>query len=267
MNYYWVNQANFEAESGAGIILSHVDTTNHARLRIFEVKKGDLIFSFNNLGLQAVIEATSDPMSKDGVEYTVSGNYQLVEPQVLLTDIVPIIIDELPTYHSPINRNGGRCQGYLYSINSVVAERLSLLADLSNNKVETVETTGEGTERRSYIVNRVVRDTKNTLEVKRIYDNTCQVCNDSLETPKGKYSEGAHIIPLGYPHNGDDTLSNMLCLCPNHHVMFDRFGFTIDTDGFTKGLENPTQIISKHNISKTSLVWHMEMYYNVQPDK
>ena len=36
------------------------------------------------------------------------------------------------------------------------------------------------------------------------------------------YSEAAHIKGLGKPHNGPDKASNMLVLCPNHHLQFDR---------------------------------------------
>ena len=41
---------------------------------------------------------------------------------------------------------------------------------------------------------------------------------------------GAHIKDLGRPHNGPDTEENVLCLCPNHHALFDRYGFYIDPD-------------------------------------
>jgi len=35
------------------------------------------------------------------------------------------------------------------------------------------------------------------------------------------YAEGAHIKPLGSPHDGPDTPDNVLCLCPNDHLLFD----------------------------------------------
>ena len=49
--------------------------------------------------------------------------------------------------------------------------------------------------------------------------------------------EGAHIRPLGAPHNGPDTLDNTLCLCPNHHVLFDHSGITIDEELSLVGVE------------------------------
>lgn len=85
--------------------------------------------------------------------------------------------------------------------------------------------------RRSTTVNRVVRNYDVAASVKRLYDNTCQICSTRLMTAAGPYSEGAHIRPLGIPHNGPDTLDNILCLCPNCHVLFDGHALTIRPDG------------------------------------
>jgi putative restriction endonuclease len=79
---------------------------------------------------------------------------------------------------------------------------------------------------------RVIRDTKITRWVKSVHDFTCQVCSTRLETPVSAYAEGAHIKPIGTPHNGSDTVENMLCLCPNCHTLFDRGGLSIDPETF-----------------------------------
>jgi hypothetical protein len=73
-------------------------------------------------------------------------------------------------------------------------------------------------------VQRIVRNTQVTQRVKDLYDHHCQVCGVRLETPAGPYSEGAHIRP----HDGPDHESNVLCLCPNHHALFDYGGLTIE---------------------------------------
>jgi putative restriction endonuclease len=78
------------------------------------------------------------------------------------------------------------------------------------------------TEQSYATVQRLVRNTAVTEWVKELYDFTCQVCGTRLETPAGPYAEGAHVRPMGRPHNGPDSVSNVLCLCPNHHVLFDR---------------------------------------------
>ncbi|MGQ4460559.1 HNH endonuclease [Streptomyces violaceoruber] len=76
---------------------------------------------------------------------------------------------------------------------------------------------------------RVVRSTAVAEHVKRVHDSTCQICNTRLATPTGAYAEAAHIQPLGRPHEGPDVPSNVLCLCPNHHVLFD-LGMLLVTD-------------------------------------
>jgi putative restriction endonuclease len=78
---------------------------------------------------------------------------------------------------------------------------------------------------------RVVRTTQVVRNVKQLHDNECQVCGKSIATPGGSYSEGAHIRPLGRPHDGPDVESNVLCLCPDDHVRFD-YGAIVLTDEF-----------------------------------
>lgn len=79
---------------------------------------------------------------------------------------------------------------------------------------------------------RVVRSTAVADYVKRVHDYTCQVCGIRLATPTGAYAEAAHIRGLGQPHSGPDVAANVLCLCPNHHALFD-FGMLIINDDLT----------------------------------
>lgn len=81
------------------------------------------------------------------------------------------------------------------------------------------------------VVERVVRSVSVAAAVKQLYADTCQACSTRLDLPGGRrYSEGAHIRPLGGNHKGHDTPSNVLCLCPNCHVLFDNGAMIIDTD-------------------------------------
>jgi putative restriction endonuclease len=75
---------------------------------------------------------------------------------------------------------------------------------------------------------RLVRDGAVAQEVKRIHDYTCQFCAVRLETATGPYAEGAHIVPLAA--NGSDDLSNIMCLCPNDHMLFDHGSLQIADD-------------------------------------
>jgi putative restriction endonuclease len=84
--------------------------------------------------------------------------------------------------------------------------------------------------RRQVMASRPGRDQRLVDRVKLLHRHQCQVCGLRLETRFSHYSEAAHIRGLGNPHNGPDEISNLLCLCPNHHVQFDTLAIFIDED-------------------------------------
>ncbi|MEU5548162.1 YDG/SRA domain-containing protein [Micromonospora sp. NPDC047793] len=89
-------------------------------------------------------------------------------------------------------------------------------------------TTDQQTPRTEATIQRLVRSTAVANGVKRLHGHRCQVCGIQLATPAGPYAEAAHIRALGKPHNGPDVPSNVLCLCPNHHVLFDTGAIYVD---------------------------------------
>jgi putative restriction endonuclease len=94
-------------------------------------------------------------------------------------------------------------------------------------------------ERKQFTVNRLSRNPKLSVEIKEMYDFSCQVCGVKLQGHKFPIAVGAHIKDLGKPHNGPDLKENILCLCPNHHSLFDNFGFYIDPETLEiNGLSN-----------------------------
>lgn len=107
-----------------------------------------------------------------------------------------------------------------------LSQKDQLSGEIANHFIES----DPENSRKLVIFERIIRDTKITREIKKIYDNKCQICKLDLRVPNGSYAEGAHIRPIGEPHNGPDCLSNVLCLCPNHHVQFDYGNFTIDDE-------------------------------------
>jgi len=111
---------------------------------------------------------------------------------------------------------------------------------------------------------RVVRDTKKAKKIKELYDFKCQVCLLAIKTKRGFYAEAAHIKPLGKPHNGDDNFNNLLCLCPNHHVMFDKGTFAIDSNFNLLGLEDgKIALNNEHKIDLDNIEYHREIHgYN-----
>lgn len=108
---------------------------------------------------------------------------------------------------------------------------------------------------------RVVRDTAVARAVKLMHEHRCQVCGETLTLPGGRYSEAAHIWPLGRPHNGPDTPDNILCLCPNHHVLLDGGGIWIDAHNVVQPLGTPLRTSSLHVISKANTDYHRTRIY------
>jgi putative restriction endonuclease len=118
----------------------------------------------------------------------------------------------------------------------------------------------EPARKRSGTTVRMIRDTAKARQIKRRYDWKCQVCGTRLVGPAGPYAEAAHIRPLGSPHNGPDTFDNLLCLCPNHHVLFDLGAFTIRDDYSLIGIEGALILDPKHALKRAHLAYHREHY-------
>jgi putative restriction endonuclease len=118
--------------------------------------------------------------------------------------------------------------------------------------------------RKEGTVLRIVRDTKIAHEIKKLYNYECQVCGTTITTKAGRYAEGAHIKPLGKPHDGDDNSDNLICLCPNHHVMFDKGCFAIlDTLNLIGSESGSLKIHPKHKLNKSNLEYHRKCHgYN-----
>ncbi|WP_462151362.1 YDG/SRA domain-containing protein [Pseudoalteromonas xiamenensis] len=107
---------------------------------------------------------------------------------------------------------------------------------------------------------RIVRNYQKAKNVKSWHNYQCQVCGLAIETSAGLYAEAAHIKPLGKPHNGPDIESNILCLCPNHHVMFDNGGFAIKDSLELIGIKGRLRVVKKHCIDIDFIRYHREHY-------
>ncbi|MBV2225612.1 MULTISPECIES: YDG/SRA domain-containing protein [unclassified Sphingobacterium] len=116
--------------------------------------------------------------------------------------------------------------------------------------------------RKEYIISRIIRETKISQGVKRLYKNTCQICGIRLITAVSSYSEAAHIKGLGKPHNGPDSFENILCLCPNHHTMLDLGMITITEDFQIIGFERAKlNVHPEHKINLDFLNYHRKHHY------
>lgn len=105
---------------------------------------------------------------------------------------------------------------------------------------------------------RIVRDTRLSREIKELYDFTCQICWIKISVRNIKYAEAAHIKPLWKPHNWKDKSDNLLCLCPNHHVMFDKGMFAISDNLMLIGIEGTLNMDKWHILDTENLRYHNE---------
>ena len=99
------------------------------------------------------------------------------------------------------------------------------------------------------IVDLIDRDTGLARTIKRMHRHRCQVCGQRIKLPSGGfYSEAHHIKPLGRPHNGDDHIDNIMCVCPNHHAMLDRFALRLDHQALRK--------VDGHVLANSNVKYH-----------
>ena len=121
------------------------------------------------------------------------------------------------------------------------------------------------TTRTKISVSKVDRNPMLPDKIKELYGFRCQVCNCRLEKPGGAIAVGAHIRALGRPHDGPDDITNIICLCPNHHAQFDAYSFYIDADTLEiKGLAGfegkRLNLSKKHKINSEFFEYHKQLY-------
>lgn len=107
---------------------------------------------------------------------------------------------------------------------------------------------------------RIVRDTDLAAKIKIAHGFRCQVCDVQLAVPTGFYAEAAHVQPLGSPHDGPDIPGNILCLCPNHHVLFDKGSIWIDSSLIVQPLGTPLKRPEVHPIQAMYAAYHAERF-------
>lgn len=157
------------------------------------------------------------------------------------------------TIFSLTMRQGNRLMRLMLNEIDVVG-RLPIGTDIDNESDQP--------DRAAYIVNRIVRDTKKSREVKALYNSECQVCGTRLYSSAGPYAEGAHIWPLGEPHGGSDSKNNILCLCPNHHVLLDRGAFGIRDNFELISLDGRLNVHAEHKIDSKNLEYHRSTIFS-----
>jgi len=201
-----------------------------------------------------------------------SGNAALLKSH---NEGLPVRVIRGKNQKSIFSPNSGYSYAGLYSVVDAWIEkgksgfdicRFRLLYDgpnKSRKSIEQIELNYDRKDitRRPGFFLRIIRDTKKAREIKKLYQYECQICGISLNTKAGKYAEGAHIKPLGKPHDGDDNSDNILCLCPNHHVMLDKGSFSIADDLSLLGeLSGTLRLLQGHKLNKSNLQYHRKSH-------
>jgi len=105
---------------------------------------------------------------------------------------------------------------------------------------------------------RVLRDTRLARALKDLNRNECQLCGESVSLKSGAtYSEAHHIKPLGSPHHGPDISTNIIVLCPNHHVQCDYASISLSIGSL--------RIVEGHQIDQEFVDYHNELFSVVSP--
>ena len=190
------------------------------------------------------------------------------------TEGLPVRVTRGHKHKNPLSPESGYRYAGLYYVEDYWKEKgksglviwryrlVNLSLENTSEQQDSQEPRHENTVRKLTTSNRVLRNHQKALNVKQWHNYQCQVCQLAIKTGAGLYAEGAHIKPLGSPHNGPDVESNLLCLCPNHHVMFDNGCFTIGNDLQLIGLEGSLHTAKKHTVNISFLKYHRQHYYN-----
>jgi len=127
--------------------------------------------------------------------------------------------------------------------------------------------------RRLQEVQAQIRNARHVRELKALYQHTCVFCGKQMIVgvdPDKHYSEAAHIRPVGEPYNGPDQKNNMIILCPEHHLQFDRGVLRLRESGGNSVIrskitgdalhDRPINLKHPHTIGVAYVQWHYDYW-------
>lgn len=165
----------------------------------------------------------------------------------------PVLLNELPWFQDFLKSQSNFSLGLQQIKGKYIPYFEALLASLEPAPGWPAVVAGP-VERVDTFVCRIIRDTQLAEHIKSLHNHQCQICGYTIIMPDGsRYAEGHHIQPLGAPHDGPDTGDNILCLCPNHHVICDKGAMRLSLDDLRK--------VDGHAISQQFLDYHNRVMY------
>jgi hypothetical protein len=217
------------------------------------IRTGDHLFLYAPGGSQrifALAEAISDPQPKKvgNCQWSLEVRYLInlpVTSGILINEVSSdrhLIKSIKQASHIEL-----RPEEYQSAYSKLVQNQIPVCVDLplAPNLPNRVATT----------ISRILRDSALVATLKQRYNFKCQICGTRLELPKGFfYCEAHHIRPLGAPHDGSDEESNLVIVCPNHHVLLDYGAIPLSTDSL---------VSSFHYINQAHIDYHNTTIHNL----
>jgi hypothetical protein len=156
----------------------------------------------------------------------------------------------------PIEAKGSAIGMHLQQLRRLALEDVEVLISFSRvfsdiqaeyPASEIADVDPEASRRRILQLNQIVRNPLHVKQIKEVYKDTCQLCNETIQINGGRmYSEVHHIQPLGGDQPGPDIPENMLCVCPNCHVRLDFGAIRLD---LTSLIVDPSHKVSNKFIN------------------
>lgn len=179
-----------------------------------------------------------------------------------------VLKDILPTYAGGVQVNGRGAIAEVRRSLVPVAQILMKKGYKGIHETGDLDSKSDGPpSKRKQTILRTVRDTEMVRRMKTMYGFACQVCGfpPIQIRPNEFYVEGHHLRPLGGIHKGSDTQDNIVLLCPNHHVLFDKFAMSIDpSDGQTIVSRSRTRTRAKmlmmHRLRTENVRYHYQRF-------
>jgi len=164
-------------------------------------------------------------------------------------------------YWHAVGKSGFRV--YRYELTKVATSPVAAGIEIHGHLAGPPPKGSAATRRVATTTQRVVRNTAVTQWVKEEHRYACQICGIVLATPAGPYAEGAHVRPLGGEHRGADEPGNVLCLCPNHHTLFDLGAISVGddltvVDAMSGAPIGPLLAARRHEVDPAHLRYHRE---------
>lgn len=160
-------------------------------------------------------------------------------------------------YNSSDSSNWTKKRNIFYSVNGIGSGVWGLRDSLPKTPIANdIQITGKNElpSRIETTIYRILRDTELTRKLKLLHQHKCQLCGNSINLSLNtNYSEAHHVKPLGHPHDGPDIASNILILCPNHHVELDYGAIKLNIDQLNQ--------VNGHTLSKEYISYHNSEIY------